>query len=142
MFSVASEADAVDAPSRKPKQPFLRRGEGVNKRLNAYKLREQADTLRQQRSKDSVNRESSTGNQDQLLHSNSLKDTANHQRGIWQQPDRRNDARHELQCEFDGLSTDFPAAPLASNPPNDINLVGEKEFYSTSTVPDAEVKHI
>jgi hypothetical protein len=49
---LAEHGDAVgDAPPRRrPKQPFLKRGEGVNKRLNAYKLRDEAEALRKQRS--------------------------------------------------------------------------------------------
>lgn len=30
----------ADAPPRKPKQPFLKRGEGVKRRLDAYKYRQ------------------------------------------------------------------------------------------------------
>lgn len=54
MFTVDAASAGDDAPPRssKPRQPrpFLKRGEGVNKRLNAYKLREQAEELRKERS--------------------------------------------------------------------------------------------
>lgn len=76
------EAPAADAPPRKPK-PYLKRGEGVNKRLIAYKLRDEAEALRKQRS--SSNRDSRPASNDQYQHGSGTSTQAGHHRRTWRQ---------------------------------------------------------
>ncbi len=85
-FSSGEGGDAAtDAPARKPK-PFLKRGEGVNKRLNAYKLRDEAEALRKQRSSSSSSREPRPSTSDQYAHGSSTgSQPGQQQRRTWQQ---------------------------------------------------------
>lgn len=80
---------APDAAPRKAK-PFLKRGEGVNKRLNAYKLRDEAEELRKQRaSTSSSNTRKQPANSDQFTEpdSNAGRQPVQ-QRRAWQQQSR------------------------------------------------------
>lgn len=88
MFAAAGDPGAVDAPPRKPK-PFLKRGEGVDKRLNAYKLRDEAAELRKERSSgSSSNRGQRPATDDQVEAGSSLHSHAGQHRRTWQQPPR------------------------------------------------------
>lgn len=82
MFTVADDY-AGDAPPRKPK-PFLKRGEGVSKRLTAYKLRDEAAALRKQRACDSSSRPWSVNAGDHQQDSSAKIDAEQHKRRTWQ----------------------------------------------------------
>lgn len=86
MLSVVEPAP--DAAPRKAK-PFLKRGEGVNKRLNAYKLRDEAEELRKQRACASSNTRQQPANSDQFTEPDSdAGRQPGQQRRAWQQQSR------------------------------------------------------
>jgi len=91
----------ADAPPRKPKQPFLKRGEGVNKRLIAYKLRDEAAALRKQRGSTSSNRESRPASNDQYQHGSGTSTQAGHHRRTWQEASQQKQQEEQpgLACK-------------------------------------------
>lgn len=114
MFTVdvSDRPEAVDAAPRKAK-PFLKRGEGVNKRLNAYKLRDEAAELRKQRvsSHSSNKREPWAATSDQFEADASLSKQTGQQRRTWQhqpQSPRQSAAAHAVEDEV--LVAKRPAA--------------------------------
>lgn len=103
MFSVEGGGDlATDAPARKPK-PFLKRGEGVAKRLSAYKLRGEAEALRKERVSSSSGREPRPSTSDQYAQDSSAgSQPQQQQRRAWQQPVQQEEPEHAAEPALEG----------------------------------------
>lgn len=121
MFSAGEGGvdSATDAPARKPK-PFLKRGEGVAKRLSAYKLRDEAEALRKQRASSSSSREPRPSTSDQYAHDSSAGGQhQQQQRRTWQQPLQQQEPQHAAEEVLVGPPRDAqqamaPAAAAAA----------------------------
>jgi hypothetical protein len=145
MFSVADDC-AGDAPPRKPK-PFLKRGEGVSKRLTAYKLRDEAAALRKQRACDSSSRPWSVDAGDHEQDSSTKIDAEQHKRRTWQ-PQQQAEVRSQQQQRSQPMHVQpEQAPPIHAAPAGAHTLSCSKaaaqltEQSSWTTGPNVEVRH-